>query len=296
MSQRPLILITNDDGITSPGLHAAAEAVADLGDLLIVAPKTQRTSAGRGLPPVHDKAIYETQIPLNGGFHPAYTADVSPAQAVVLALIELAPRPIDLCLSGINFGENVGTGVTISGTVGAALEAACSGIPALALSLETPAIYHYHPSDEIDFSAAAHFTRYFARQALERGLPPNVDILKIDIPAGATPQTPWRIGRISRQRYYETLPSGRTRLDEQKGMSYRVKIDPQRLETDSDIHILRMDHQVAVVPMTIDLTAPVALAELAKFLNGGGDKAIWRGIIRRTIALSLFLLTMPVEK
>lgn len=268
MSQRPLILITNDDGITSPGLHAAAEAVADLGDLLIVAPNSQRTSTGRSFPLVKDKAIYETQIPLNGGFHPAYSADASPAQAVVLALIELTTRPIDLCISGINFGENVGSGVTISGTIGAALEAACSGIPALAMSLETPAAYHYHHSDEIDFSAAAHFTHYFARKTLERGLPSGVDILKIDIPAGATPQTPWQTGRISRQRYYETLPSGRTRLDEQKAMGYQVKIDPERLEPDSDIYILRMAQQVAVIPMTIDLTAPVSPGELSRFLNG----------------------------
>ncbi|MBI1880507.1 MAG: 5'/3'-nucleotidase SurE, partial [Chloroflexi bacterium] len=120
MTKRPLILITNDDGIDSPGLHAAAAAVADLGDLLIMAPNSQRTSAGRGFPPILDKVIYLTEIPLGHSSHPAYTADVSPAQAVQLALLELAKRPIDLCVSGINYGENVGSGVTISGTVGAA--------------------------------------------------------------------------------------------------------------------------------------------------------------------------------
>ena len=64
MTKRPLILITNDDGIDLPGLHAAAAALADLGDLLIMAPNSQRTGAGRGFPPVRDKAIYLTEIPL----------------------------------------------------------------------------------------------------------------------------------------------------------------------------------------------------------------------------------------
>ena len=189
MAQPPLILVTNDDGIDSPGLHAAVAAVADFGDLLIMAPKSQRTSAGRGFPPIHDKAIYTTQIPRGHGSYPAYTADVSPAQAVQLALLELAQRRIDLCVSGINYGENLGSGVTISGTVGAALEAACSSIPALAMSLETPPEFHLNNSPEVDFSVAAHFTRQFARRVLSQGLPAGVDLLKIDVPAGATPQT-----------------------------------------------------------------------------------------------------------
>ncbi len=267
MSQRPLILVTNDDGIDSPGLHAAAEAVADLGDLLIVAPSSQRTGAGRGFPPIHDKGIYLTEIRLGQGMHPAYKADVSPAQAVQLALLELTQRPIALCLSGINYGENVGTGVTISGTVGAALEAACSGIPALAVSLETPPQYHLSHSRDIDFSAAAHFTRRFARHVLQYGLAPGVDLLKIDVPGSATPDTPWRAGRISRQRYYQAMPSGRASLEEQGEITYRVFVHPDGLEPDSDIYLLLVDKVVAIVPMTIDLTAGISLEELAQFFT-----------------------------
>lgn len=268
MINHPLILITNDDGIDSPGLHAAAEAIADLGDLLIVAPTSQRTGAGRGFPPVLDKRIYPTEIPLDRGTHPAYKADVSPAQAVQLARLELAERPITLCVSGINYGENVGTGVTISGTVGAALEAACSGIPALAVSLETPPQYHLSHSRDIDFSVAAHFTRRFAQHILKYGLASGVDLLKIDIPAEATAHTPWRVGRISRQRYYQALPSGRTNLEEPKEITYRIHVHSDGLEPDSDIHLLLVDQVVAVVPMTIDLTAKVALPEISDFFNG----------------------------
>jgi len=272
MTNRPLILITNDDGIDSPGLHAAAATAADLGDLLIMAPSSQRTGAGRGFPPVRDKAIYTTTIPLGQGTHPAYTADVSPAQAVQLALLELAERPIDLCISGINYGENLGSGVTISGTVGAALEAACSGIPALAVSRETPQEFHLNNSPIIDFDVAAHFTRLFAWQTLRQGFPRGVDLLKIDVPAGASDQTPWRLARISRQRYYQTLPSGRARLDEPMDLRYRIHIDHDNLEPGSDIHTVMVDKLVAVVPMTFDLTAPVALDEISRFFDARRDE------------------------
>jgi 5'-nucleotidase len=264
---RPLILITNDDGIDSPGLHAAAAAVADFGDLLIMAPKSQRTSAGRGFPPVYDKAIYRTEIPRSHDSYPAYAADVSPAQAVQLALLELAERPVDLCVSGINYGENLGSGVTISGTVGAALEAACSGIPALAVSLQMPQEFHLSNSPEVDFSVAAYFTQQFAQQVLSQGLPVGVDLLKIDVPVGATPETPWRAARISRQRYYQTLPSGRARLDEQKTLRYQIKIYHENLEPESDVHVLVVDKMVAVAPMTIDMTAPIALSEMTRFFS-----------------------------
>lgn len=270
MAHRPLVLVTNDDGIDSPGLHAAAAAVADLGDLLIVAPSSQRTAAGRGHPPVFDKNIYATEIPLNGGHHPAYKADFSPAQAVMMAVLELAEgRPINLCVSGINFGENIGSGITISGTVGAAIEAACFDIPALAVGLETPKDFHFNYSLEVDFSAAAHFARYFAQQVLSQGLPPGVDLLKIDVPATATPQTAWRTTSISRQRYYRLIAQ-RNETDDQKMIDYEIRVNPDTLEPDSDIYAFALEKKVSVAPMTIDLTAPVALESVTKFFNGSG--------------------------
>lgn len=265
MANRPLILVTNDDGISSPGLRAAAQAVADLGDLLIMAPGTQQTGAGRSYLANVDDTIHVSEIVLNGTQHIAHAARVSPAQAVRLALIELAERPVDLCVSGINFGENIGSGVTISGTVGAAIEAGCSNIPALAMSLETPQEYHHNHSDDIDFSVAAHFTRLFAQEVLSKGLPSQVDLLKIDIPASATPETGWRIARVSRYRYYQSLP----RQHRQPGKAnYHVHFDTDILEKDSDIYVFAVEKLVSVVPMTIDLTAPVTLRDVSQFYNG----------------------------
>jgi 5'-nucleotidase len=268
MSDKPLILVTNDDGIESPGLHAAAAAVAHLGELLIVAPSSQRTGSGRSYPPVRDKAIYPTEIPLHGGHHPAYKADVSPAQAVVLAALMLAERPIDLCVSGINFGENIGSTVTTSGTVGAAMEAASFDMLALAVSLETPKEFHVKYSDEINFATASHFTGYFAHQLLVKGVPPEVDLLKIDVPATATPDTAWQVGTVARQRYWHPTLNQPGRPNEQQSIGYQARVDYDRLEPDSDIYIFLVEQLVSVVPMTLDLTAPVALSEITDFLNG----------------------------
>ena len=268
MTGRPLILVTNDDGITSPGLHAAAEAVADLGDLLIAAPSSQQTGAGRSYRPDADKTFHLTHIPLRGGQHTAYTANVPPAQAVSLALLKLASRPVDLCVSGINYGENIGTGVTISGTVGAAIEAGCSNIPALAISYETPHEFHRNNSNEIDFGVAAHFTRYFAQKLLAKGLPDRVDVLKVDIPASATTQTGWQTAKVSRQRYYQPISGNHNYWQDSDNPGYHVLIDRDNLEADSDIHVFAVEQQVSVVPMTIDLSAPVSLPDVSDFLDG----------------------------
>ncbi len=185
--------------------------------------------------------------------------------AVALGHLKLAARPIDLVISGINYGENIGTGVTISGTVGAAIEAACYGLPALAMSLETPMEFHLNHSEEVDFSVAGHFTRLFAQKILANGLPAGVDVLKVDVPAEATPETPWQVGRVSRQRYYETPAQITLPGEPGVGFSYQIKVHHDTLEADSDVRIFAVAKQVAVVPMTIDLTAPVALPDVARF-------------------------------
>jgi 5'-nucleotidase len=177
-------------------------------------------------------------------------------------MLDLTPRSPDLLVSGINFGENLGTGVTVSGTVGAAIEAASFGVPGLAVSLETPKEFHYRLSDTVDFGTAAAFTRRFAQIVLAGALPPEVDILKIEVPGDATPDTPWRIVRVSRQRYHVPLPSGRRSLGEQKGIDYERAIDLNTLEPDSDVHALAVDRMVAVSPLSIDLTARIGLEDL----------------------------------
>jgi 5'-nucleotidase len=265
--EQPLILMTSDDGIESPGLQAAARAMLGLGDVMICAPCEQQSGAGRSLPPLNDGAIHEIEYSVNGQRVPAYAIHGSPAQSVLYALVELVPRRPALCVSGINFGENVGSVVTTSGTIGAALEAANEGVPALAVSLQTEKKYHHQHSEEVDFGVATHFARQFATRLLAQPMPADVDLLKVDIPCNATIQTPWQVTRLSRQRYYQPLPSGRRYLSENRRPGYHMIFDQATLEPDSDIHALLVDQVVAVTPLSLDMTSRVPLEALEELLN-----------------------------
>jgi 5'-nucleotidase len=261
------ILLTNDDGIQSPGLWAAAGALSELGYVHVAAPRDQFSGAGRSLPITSDGIIRLQEVTVNGKTWQVHAVGGTPAQAVLHAVLEILPEKPALVVSGINYGENVGTGITISGTVGAALEAASLGYPALAISLETEPGLHLSYSEEVDFSAAAYFTAYFGRMLLERRLPPDVDVLKVDVPCNATPQTPWKITRVSRLRYYEPVPPQRASWDVPGRVGYRMVIDSHQDSTDTDTYALRAERVVSVSPISLDLTSRVDLNELEQELR-----------------------------
>jgi 5'-nucleotidase len=264
---RPLIIITNDDGFNSPGLWAAARAVEDLGDVLVVAPVEQQSGAGRSMPSTSLGHIHMQEADVSGHAWRGYAVHGTPAQAVQHALLELAPRPPALLIAGINYGENVGSGVTISGTVGAALEAAAFGLPAMAVSMETEKQYHLSHSTDIDFEAAAHFTRFFAEKLLALARPADVDVLKVEVPAGATPATPWRVTRVSRQRYFLPLAPDREDLAAAGPIDYKMHYELGEIERDSDVYALIHDRVVSVTPLSLDLTSRVDLAALGQLLG-----------------------------
>ncbi|MFN3742710.1 MAG: 5'/3'-nucleotidase SurE [Anaerolineales bacterium] len=265
MSKRQ-ILLTNDDGIGSPGLWAAAEALSPLGYVTVVAPRHQSSGMGRSLPNTSDGIITEETVRIKGQTWKVYSVGGSPAQAVLHGILEIMPQPPDLVVSGINYGENVGLGVTISGTIGAALEAAALGFPSLAVSLETDQRYHLSHSTEVDFSAAAHFTALFARLLLEKKMPFDVDTLKVEVPSNASPQTPWEVTRLSRQRYYEPVPPKRSSWSESAKVGYIERAQPA--EENSDVYVLRQKRHVAVTPLSLDLTSRVDLAAFGQLLRG----------------------------
>jgi 5'-nucleotidase len=270
---RPLILVTNDDGVRSPGLLAAAGAVCDLGELLIVAPATQQTGMGRGIPRVDEGSVTEERLSVDCHDVVAYGLTGSPALAVLYGVLALAPRRPDLVVSGINYGENLGTSVTSSGTVGAALQAAELGISGLAVSLETDKAYHFHHGHDVDWRAAAHFTRYFAQALLWEQLPFDVDVLKIDIPIGASPETEWRVTRQSRQSYYRVLPPReRPPAGELVRLDYGVDVRWDALEPNSDIQAFARDRLIAVTPLSHDLTSRTDMETLRSLLQERHDR------------------------
>lgn len=261
------ILLTNDDGILSPGLWTAAQALSELGFVHVVAPREQFSGAGRSLPSTSDGLIEARQVEVNGKGWTVYSVGGTPAQAVLHAVLEVLPERPVIAVSGINYGENLGTAITVSGTVGAALEAASLGIPALAMSLETESQYHLSYSTEVDFTVAGAFTAFFARLLIERRLPEDVSVLKVDIPSLATLDTPWEITRLSRRIYYEPLRPERGAWDQPGRIGYRIAGDPSLDEPDTDVYALRVRRHISVTPLSLDMTSRVDFKELAEALR-----------------------------
>jgi 5'-nucleotidase len=267
MHSRPRLLLTNDDGIQSPGLLAAVKAVLGLGEIIVVAPSHQQTAMGRSFTGRRDAALEPIPFEVDGHSIRAFHCEGSPASVVRHALQVLcADRHPDLLISGINYGENVGTSITASGTVGAAIEGASMGIPALAAALQThPSAFFHH--GEQDWKAAEHFLRLFAGKMLASQLPYDVDLLKIDVPEDATPETPWRLCRLSRHRYFAMEipdPTLESRLGDAK---IRIHVDSGTLEPDSDVHALVCDRVVAVTPLSLDATSRADFGQIREALE-----------------------------
>jgi 5'-nucleotidase len=267
MPQKPVILLTNDDGIQSPGLWAVAETLSEIGYVQVVAPREQQSGMGRSLPAFSEGRIYQEEMEVLGKTWTVYAVDGTPAQAVQHGLLELSDEAMpSLVVAGINYGENIGDGVTISGTVGAALEAAGFGLPALAISRQTP-IEQHHNYPEVDFSTSAYFAAYFAKWLLDNRRPDDVDVLKVDVPEHATPKTPWRITRLSRRRvFWPTRPERRALSDSGK-LGYEFKIDPSKAEPDSDVYAVLHDGVVSVTPLSLDMTSRTDMFRLWQMLQ-----------------------------
>lgn len=215
------------------------------------------------MPATSDGRISRQTLQVHDKEWTVYAVGGSPAQTVQHAILEIITGKPDLVVSGINYGLNLGTGVTISGTVGAAMEGAAHGIPSLAISLDTDKQYHLSHSREIDFQTAAHFTRYFAGRLLAGGFDTAVQILKVEVPHGASPDTPWEVARLATARYYVPQVPPRGGPDEPQSLGYTMETDLSLFPRDSDVFVVLGKKRVAVTPLTLDMTAPVDLETLA---------------------------------
>jgi 5'-nucleotidase len=259
--KKPQILLTNDDGIRSPGLWAAAEALSTLGYVTIAAPREQHSGAGRGLSHHSDREIKPTMLKIGDQEWTCYSVGGSPTQSVQFGLHAILKEMPDLVVSGINYGENPSTDISMSGTVGAALEAAAHGIPSLAVSLELESEDWFGYSHEVDFSTAADFTRRVAKWMLENPLPEDVQLMNLNVPAHATPETPFRITRLSHRRYFVPyLKEEPGRAPEINSMITIHPEDPK--DVDSDVHALKVDRVVSITPLSLDMTSRIDLKTL----------------------------------
>jgi len=263
--EKPQILLTNDDGIASPGLWAAAKALSALGFVTVAAPREQHSGAGRSVPAWSDGEIKPTQLMIGDQEWTCYAMGGSPAQSAQMGILQVLRRKPDLVVSGINYGENPSTDVTLSGTVGAALEAAASGIPALAVSLQLANEDYLGHSKDTDFSTAAFFTAKFAKVLLEKKMPPDVHALNVNVPIQATPNTPWKVTCLGRHSYFVAYlkeVDGKSHIDAGPSPHPDDLADPA-----TDVHALRVSHTVSVTPLSLDLTSRVSLDDLQKLME-----------------------------
>src|SRR5689334_10803789 len=169
--EKPLILVTNDDGITAPGLQALAEAMSQLGDIVVVAPDSPQSGMGHAITinnllrldavRVHDQQKW-------------FQRSGTPVDCVKIAIDKILHRVPDLCVSGINHGSNSSINVIYSGTMSAAMEGAIEGIPSIGFSLLNYAL-------DADFAGAKKYATVIAKNVLDHGIPQGA-LLNVNIP------------------------------------------------------------------------------------------------------------------
>jgi 5'-nucleotidase len=239
---KPLILVSNDDGIEAAGIRALADALGDLGEVMVVAPDRERSATSHAI---------SLDRPLRVTDHrPGWWAvDGTPADCVYLALLHLLPRRPALVASGINRGYNLGSDFFYSGTVAAAVEAAVRGVPSFAISLERG------PAE--GYVAAARFAHALGHAILTHGLPEKT-LLNVNVPNRAIRGYRWtRLG----QRTYRDQVEVRTDL---RGQRY-FWIGGPEMEgedaPDADGTAVKTG-RVAVTPLDLDLTSQHLLGAL----------------------------------
>lgn len=255
----PLILITNDDGITARGLQALAEAMQEVGRVVIVAPDSERSATGHAITltdPLRVEKVYR-----NGEFF-GFAVSGTPADSVKVGVKAILERSPDLVVSGINRGPNTGVNVIYSGTVSAATEAAIMGIKAIAVSLGTFV--------DPDYSSAARYAVWLARKALANPFPPGV-VLNLNVPA--IPEAEIKGVKLTRQGQagYEEVLEKREDL---RGKTYYWlggELLISRDSEDCDSRTLEGGY-VSITPLQFDMTSYPALTELRRWgLEQEGD-------------------------
>lgn len=172
MNKKPLILVTNDDGISAPGIRALIDVMKQLGDVVVVAPDSPQSAMGHAI--TINNTLFINKVNFDSEVKEEYSCSGTPVDCVKLAVNEILKQKPDLCVSGINHGSNSSINVIYSGTMSAAVEAGIEGIPAIGFSLLD---YDWNA----DFEPIKNSIKTIASQVLENGLPDGV-ILNVNFP------------------------------------------------------------------------------------------------------------------
>ncbi|WP_027482109.1 5'/3'-nucleotidase SurE [Deinococcus pimensis] len=247
---RKRILIANDDGIFSPGIRALGLALAEIGDVTVVAPDVEQSAVGHGIT-IRRPLRFKHTASAGFGDIPAYRVDGTPADCVVLG-VHLVGKP-DIVVSGINLGPNLGNDLTHSGTVAAAIEGLAFGVPSIAFSQASI------PSGEFDFTHAARYAAKLTQEVLARGLPPRT-LLNVNFPAGELRGV--RVTTLSDHRYEDEIIS---RQDPDGRDYYWVAGTPKAEYSDTTDYGAVQDGYVSITPVKLDLTYRDFLSEVEGF-------------------------------
>jgi len=244
------VLITNDDGVTSPGVQEAHDALKDVADVTVVAPATQQSAVGRSISIFQPIRVYETRV--NGV--DVYSVGGTPTDAVVLGLHHVVDKTPDLVVSGINMGENLSTeSVTTSGTIGAALEASTQGVPALAASMRVEESDKFHHGQlDLEMESAKQLLRETVQEIKQNGFPEEADVLNLNVPHGCGPDTPLRLTKLAR-RFFNTEVL--ERHDPRGKPYYWIDGDHvQDAEPGTDVHTVIKKDEASLTPISLDST------------------------------------------
>jgi 5'-nucleotidase len=266
VTMKPHILLTNDDGINSAGLWAAYEALSPISRVTVVAPATQQSAVGRSI------SIFEPirahEVEMNGVR--AWAVGGKPTDAVIIGLYALDLHPV-MVVSGINIGENLSfESIMTSGTVGAALEAANQGTPAIAFSLQVE-----DQGDKFDdprhhgqsFEESKRVIREVCSTFLERKFPPGADVLNVNIPSVVKGE--YEVTRLAEKLFATGVEK---RLDP-RGRPYFWINGPliDDAGEGTDVHAIRKGN-ISLTPITLDCTAPGAGPALRALFSGPGGR------------------------
>jgi 5'-nucleotidase len=234
-------LLTNDDGIYARGLSALVQELSKDAECLVVAPEIEQSAVGHAITIARPLMVRKARK--NGNIL-GYAVAGTPADCVKIGICELAGGPVDLVVSGINRGANVGINVLYSGTVSAATEAAIQGVPSMAISLDS--------HQEVDFTTAARFARKMAAFVLENPLPHVA--LNVNVPA--IPEEEIRGVVVAKQGRARLMERFEKRVDPRDNIYYWLAGEtelPAREDEDSDGSALKRG-MITITPICFDLT------------------------------------------
>lgn len=252
MNKKPLILITNDDGIIAPGIRTLIEVMLKIGEVIVVAPDSPQSGMGHAI--TLNDTLYLNDIKLNSkAIHKEYTCSGTPADCVKFALRQITPRKPDICVSGINHGSNSSINVIYSGTMSAAIEAGIEGIPSIGFSLLDYSL-------DANFEPSKKYVEKITRQVLKNGLPNGI-VLNVNIPNLPSKDIKGtKICRQAKAQWVENFDKRKNPMGKEYYWLTGTFVN-QDEGKDTDEWALSQGY-VSIVPIQFDLTAHQFIEEL----------------------------------